>query len=178
MKITLIELPPLVNPEVGLIFWMTLSFVAVLLILKKFAWKPIMSSLQDREDSIEKSLQEAENARAEMARLTNQNEQLLAEARTEREKILGEARQMKDKIISEAKGAADEEAKKLIARANDEINKQKLAAIDELKKEVAGYSLAIAEKLVGKQMESSEAQQKLIADQLAELTKAKPQQAN
>lgn len=178
MKITLIELPPLVNPELGLIFWMTLSFVAVLFILKKFVWKPIMSSLQDREETIEKSLQEAENARAEMARLTSQNEQLLAEARTEREKILGEARQIKEKMIADAKGIADEEAKKLISRANDEINKQKMAAIDELKKEVAGYSVAIAEKLLGKQLDNNAAQQKLIADQLSELSKAQPQQAN
>ncbi|MBS3914802.1 MAG: F0F1 ATP synthase subunit B [Bacteroidetes bacterium] len=167
----LIELPPLVNPELGLIFWMTLSFVLVLVILRKYAWKPIMASLQDREETIEKSLQEAENARSEMARLTSQNEQLLAEARVEREKILNEARQMKEKIVGEAKSAADDEAKKLIARANDEINKQKLAAIDELKKEVAGYSIAIAEKLVQKQLDNKGAQQELIATQLKELTK-------
>jgi F-type H+-transporting ATPase subunit b len=172
MKNTILELPALVNPEIGLIFWMTLSFVAVLLILKKFAWKPIMSSLQDREETIEKSLQEAENARAEMARLTNQNEQLLAEARTEREKILSEARKMKEQIVSEAKGVADDEAKKLIARANDEINKQKIAAIEELKKEVAGYSIAIAEKLVSRELGNDKAQQDLIAEQLTQLTKS------
>lgn len=165
------ELPPLVNPELGLIFWMTLSFVLVLVVLRKYAWKPIMASLQDREESIEKSLQEAENARSEMARLTSQNEQLLAEARLEREKILNEARQMKEKIIGEAKSAADDEAKKLIARANDEINKQKIAAIDALKKEVAGYSVAIAEKLVQKELGNKNAQQELIAEQLKELTK-------
>jgi F-type H+-transporting ATPase subunit b len=167
----LFELPQLVNPELGLIFWMTLSFVIVLVILKKFAWKPIMSSLQDREETIEKSLQEAENARAEMARLTNQNEQLLAEARIEREKILNEARQAKEKIIGDAKGAADEEARKLIARASEEINKQKLIAIEELKKEVAGYSVAIAEKLVQKQLDNKAAQKELIAEQLTQLTK-------
>jgi len=171
LNMILIELPPLVNPELGLIFWMTLSFVLVLVILRKYAWKPIMASLQDREETIEKSLQEAENARSEMARLTSQNEQLLAEARVEREKILNEARQMKEKIVGEAKSAADDEAKKLIARANDEINKQKLAAIDELKKEVAGYSIAIAEKLVQKQLDNKGAQQELIATQLKELTK-------
>lgn len=172
MRSTILELPALVNPEIGLIFWMTLSFVLVLFILRKFAWKPIMNSLQDREETIEKSLQEAENARAEMARLTSQNEQLLAEARTEREKILAEARQMKDQIVSDAKNAADEEAKKLISRANDEINKQKLAAIEELKKEVAGYSVTIAEKLVNKQLGNDKAQQDLIAEQLSQLTKS------
>ncbi len=167
----ILELPALVNPELGLIFWMTLSFVAVLLILKKFAWKPIMKSLQDREETIENSLQQAENARAEMAKLTSQNEQLLSEARNERDKILKEARDMKDKIVGDAKAAADEEAKKLIARANDEINKQKLAAIEELKKEVAGYSIAIAEKLVSRELVNKEAQKDLIAEQLSQLTK-------
>lgn len=171
MNYFILELPPLVNPELGLIFWMTVSFLIVLFILKKFAWKPIMSSLQDREENIEKSLQEAENARAEMARLTSQNEQLLAEARNEREQILAEARKIKEQIISDAKGQADEEAKKLISRATDEINKQKIAAIDELKKEVAGYSIAIAEKLVNKELNNDKAQQALIADQLSQLTK-------
>jgi F-type H+-transporting ATPase subunit b len=167
----LVELPALVNPELGLIFWMTLTFVVVLLILKKFAWKPIIKSLKDREETIENSLQQAENARAEMAKLTNQNEQLLAEARSEREKILKEAREMKDKIVGEAKTVADDEAKKLIARANDEINKQKLSAIEELKKEVAGYSVAIAEKLLSKELENKESQKSLIAEQLSQLTK-------
>lgn len=171
MKYTILELPALVNPEIGLIFWMTLSFLFVLFILKKFAWKPIISMMQDREETIEKSLQEAENARAEMSRLTSQNEQLLAEARTEREKILAEARKMKEQIVSDAKTVADEEAKKLIARANDEINKQKIAAIEELKKEVAGYSVAIAEKLVSKELGNAKAQQELIAEQLTQLTR-------
>jgi F0F1-type ATP synthase membrane subunit b/b' len=85
---------------------------------------------------------------------------------------------MKEKIVNDAKSIADEEAKKLIVRATDEINKQKIAAIEDLKKEVAGYSVAIAEKLVGAQMASTDAQQKLIADQLTELTKSHPQQAN
>src|SRR5690349_12481307 len=128
----ILELPALVNPELGLIFWMTLTFLSVLFILKKFAWKPIMKSLKDREETIEDSLQQAENARAEMQKLTAQNEQLLAEARNERDKILKEAREMKDKIVGDAKATADEEARKLISRANDEINKQKIAAIEEL----------------------------------------------
>lgn len=166
----ILELPALVNPELGLIFWMTLTFLAVLFILKKFAWKPIMASLKDREETIENSLQQAENARAEMARLTSQNEQLLAEARNEREKILKEAREMKDKIVGDAKASADDEAKKLIARANDEINKQKIAAIEELKKEVAGFAVSIAEKLVNQQLQPNEAQKALIADQLNQLT--------
>lgn len=167
----ILELPALVNPELGLIFWMTLSFLTVLFILKKFAWKPIMKSLEDREETIASSLQQAENARAEMAKLTSQNEQLLAEARTERDSILKEARTMKDKIVGDAKAIADEEAKKLIDRATEEINKQKLSAIEELKKEVAGFSIAIAEKLVARELGNKDAQKELIAEQLSQLTK-------
>jgi F-type H+-transporting ATPase subunit b len=125
--------------------------------------------MKEREETIEKSLQEAANARAEMQKLNQQNESLLAEARAERETILKEAREIREKIVSEAKSAADEEAKRLIARANDEINNQKNAALDELKKEVAQFSLQIAQKLVGKELENNDAQKALIADQLSKL---------
>lgn len=162
----------LVTPAIGLVFWMLVTFSLLLFILKKFAWKPILSSIKEREETIEKSLQEAENARAEMQKLHSQNEALLAEARTEREAILKEAREIKDKIIGDAKAAADDEAKKLIARANDEINKQKSAALEELRKEIAGFSLQIAEKLVRKELESTDNQKALIADQLSQLTKS------
>ncbi|MBL7812319.1 MAG: F0F1 ATP synthase subunit B [Bacteroidetes bacterium] len=165
----------LVSPSLGLVFWMLVTFSLLLFLLKKFAWKPLLTSLKEREESIENSLQQAENARAEMARLQSQNEALLAEARLERDQIVREAREMKEKIINDAKVIADEEGKKLIARANDEINKQKLAALDELKKEVAGFSVQIAEKLVSKQLDNNAAQQALIAEQLSQLTKGQSQ---
>ena len=159
----------LVTPAIGLVFWMLVTFSLLLFILKKFAWKPILTSMKEREETIEKSLQEAANARAEMQKLNQQNESLLAEARAERETILKEAREIREKIVSEAKSAADEEAKRLIARANDEKNNQKNAALDELKKEVAQFSLQIAQKLVGKELENNDAQKALIADQLSKL---------
>lgn len=174
----ILELPALVNPELGLIFWMTLSFLTVLFVLRKFAWKPILQSLKAREESIENSLQEAANARAEMQNLHSQNEALLAEARIERDKILKEAREIKDQIVSNAKATADDEAKKMIARANEEINKQKIAAIEELKKEVAGFSVAIAEKLISKQLSNTAEQQSLIAEQLSQLNKAQNSAGN
>lgn len=173
----ILELPALVNPSVGLIFWMTLTFVTVLFLLRKFAWKPIMASLKEREETIENSLQEAANAREEMARLTSQNEALLAQARQEKESILKEAREMKDKIINDAKTVADEEAKRLITRAQDEINKQKAAALDELKKEVAGFSVLIAEKLIGHQLKNDDAQKSLISEQLEKLNKGQRAEA-
>lgn len=166
----ILELPALVNPEIGLIFWMTLTFVAVLLILRKFAWKPILTSLKEREDSIEKSLQQAENARAEMEKLNSQNEALLAETRRERDGILKEAREIKEKIVSDAKHVADEEGRRMIARAHEEITREKNQALEELKKEVAGYSVQIAEKLLGQKLNDNAAQRSLIADQLSNLS--------
>lgn len=161
----------LVTPAIGLVFWMLVTFSLLLFILKKFAWKPILSSMKEREETIEKSLMEAANARAEMQKLNQQNENLLAEARAEREHILKEARDIKEMIVSEAKKSAEEEAKRLIERANEEIGRQKNVAMDELKKEVAQFSLQIAQKLVEKELENNEAQKTLIAAQLSQLDK-------
>jgi F-type H+-transporting ATPase subunit b len=159
----------LVTPAIGLVFWMLVTFVIVLTILKKFAWKPILSSIKEREETISNALNQAEQAKNEMARLQGENEVLVAQARSERDAMLKEAREMKVKIVGDAKTTAEEEAKKLIARANDEINKQKLAAMDELKKEIAHFSVQIAEKLVAEKLENNESQQKLIATYLSDL---------
>lgn len=164
----------LVTPAIGLVFWMLVTFSLLLVILKKFAWKPILSSIKEREETIENALSKAEQAKEDMARLQGENEALLAQARQERDAMLREAREMKEKIIGEAKTSADEEAKKLISRANDEITKQKLAAMEELKKEVANFSVQIAEKLVSAKMEDNAAQQALIAKHIANLTSNQP----
>ncbi len=161
----------LVTPAIGLVFWMLVTFTLLLVILKKFAWKPILSSIKEREETIENALSMAEKAKEDMARLQGENQALLAEARQERDSMMREAKEIKEKIISDAKGMADEEAKKLIARANDEINKQKFAAMEELKKEVASFSVQIAEKLVAAKLEDNAAQQALIANHLSDLTK-------
>ena len=161
----------LVTPAIGLVFWMLVTFSILLFILKKFAWKPILESIKNGEESINDALNQAENARGEMARLQGENEQLLADARQERDAMLKEAKEMKEKIVGEAKSLADEEAKKMIARAQDEITKQKSAAMEELKKESASFSVQIAEKLVAEKLENNEAQQALISTHLGELTK-------
>lgn len=160
----------LVTPEIGLVFWMLVTFSLLLVILKKFAWKPILSSIKEREETITNALSQAEKAKEDMTRLQGENEALLAQARQERDMMLREAREIKDKIVSDAKTSADEEAKKLISRANDEINKQKLAAMEELKKEVAAFSVQIAEKLVAAKLEDNAAQQALIASHISDLT--------
>jgi F-type H+-transporting ATPase subunit b len=160
----------LVTPAIGLVFWMLVTFSLLLVILKKFAWKPILSSIKEREETISNALSQAEKAKDEMTRLKGENESLLAQARQERDMMLREAREIKDKIVSDAKNLADDEAKKLIARANDEINKQKLAAMEELKREVASFSVQIAEKLVSAKLEDNAAQQALIANHISDLT--------
>lgn len=159
----------LVLPGIGLTFWMLLVFSVLLFLLKKFAWKPILSALSERENSIEAALKAAEQARTQMAQLQSDNEALYKKAREERDQIIKEAREMKDNIISEAKRAAEEEGKRLIQKANDEINKQKAVAIAELKGQVATISVNIAEKLINNQLSNSQEQQAIIAQQVNQL---------
>jgi F-type H+-transporting ATPase subunit b len=159
----------LVKPGLGLIFWMTLTFSLVLFILSKFAWKPIVKALDERERSIEDALSKAEMAKAEMAKLISENEDLLKEARLERDSILKEAKEIKDQIINDAKDQAKTEGAKLIEKAKDEITNQKLAAMAEIKNQVSSLSLAIAEKVLRKQLEDQDKQQALVNDLLKEV---------
>ncbi|CVK16526.1 MAG: F0F1 ATP synthase subunit B [Apibacter sp.] len=152
----------LLTPSIGLIFWMTISFIVLLIILGKFAWKPILKALENRENSIRKSLDDAKNAREAMAKLTSQNEQILKEARIERETILKEAREIKDKIINDARNAATIESDKIIQSAKDTINAERISAINQIKYEVANLSVDIAKKVLQKELSSPEEQKKLI----------------
>lgn len=152
----------LLTPSIGLIFWMTISFIVLLIILGKYAWKPILKALENRENSIQKSLDEAKNAREAMSKLTSQNEQILKEARMEREAILKEAREIKDKIINDAKDAATAESNKIIQSAKETINAERISAINQIKSEVADLSVDIAKKVLQKELSSPEEQKKLI----------------
>lgn len=138
----------LITPDIGLLFWMLLAFSVVLIILKKFAWKPIMSALKEREKSIEGALKSAEKAKAEMAKMQADNEKILAEARMERDKLIKEARQMKEKIVEDAKAQAQVEAQKMVEAARASIISEKKAAIKEIKDQVAVLSIQVAEKLI------------------------------
>ncbi len=159
----------LVLPGLGLTFWMVLVFGLLLFLLKKFAWKPILSALNERENSIEEALKSAEQAREQMSKLKSDNEALFKQARNERDEILKEARDMKDSIISEAKRSAEEEGKRMIQKATEEISKQKAVAIAELKGQVASLSVSIAEKLINNQLSNSAEQQTIIANQVNNL---------
>lgn len=163
---TLLEINPLVKPDIGIIFWTTVTFVILLLLLRAFAWKPILSAVKDREKSIEDALAAADKARAEMERLQSDNERILKEARQERDKILKEARETHDKMVNDAKEEASEQADKLIANAQEQIENQKLAAITELKNQVAEMSIDIAEKVLRKELADKEKQSELVAEEL------------
>jgi F-type H+-transporting ATPase subunit b len=159
----------LVTPEIGLVFWTTVSFLILFFLLAKFAWKPIMSAIDDRERSIEDALLRAEAAKEEMSRLTNENEALLKQARVERDAILAEAKKVKDQIISEAKEAAHTEGARQIELARVEINNQKALAMADVKNQVATLSLEIAEKILRKQFEDQQKQDELVSQLLKEV---------
>lgn len=157
----------LVTPELGLVFWMSLTFLTVLFLLSKFAWKPILKAIREREDSIEEALESAEKAKQEMKNLQAGNEKLLKEAQAERDVILKAAREAKEQILVEARQKANEEAERLVAIARDTIRHEKMAAVTELKNQVAHLSLDIAEKLI-KQKLSTDPQQKELAEKMVE----------
>ena len=163
----------LVTPDIGLLFWMLVSFGIVLFLLKKYAWKPILKSLKERETSIADALQSAKRAKEEMAALKADNEKLLAQARAERDVILKEARDAKDSIIQEARSKATTEADRLLQIAREGIRNEKIAAINELKNQVAALSLEIAEKILKQELASDDKQRKLVSDYLQEAEFAK-----
>lgn len=159
----------LVTPSIGLIVWQTLAFLLLVFLLGKFAWKPVLKSIHERERSIDDALEAAKKAKEEMARLTNENEALLKQARAERDVILKEAKQLKDQIVSDAKASAQTEGAKLIEKAKQEIDSQKTAALAEVKNQVAELSLQIAEKVLNKQLEDQKKQEALVSDLLKEV---------
>ncbi|MBT4881015.1 F0F1 ATP synthase subunit B [Flavobacteriales bacterium] len=156
--------------SVGLFFWQSLLFIALILLLKKFAWGPILTAVEEREDGIKDALEAAEKAKAEMQALNADNERILAEARIERDVLLKEAREMKGKIVNEAKEQANTEADKILISAKEQINNEKMKAITELKNQVADMSIDIAEKVLKSELSDKNKQNELVAEAL-KLTK-------
>lgn len=165
-KMMLLEINPLVKPDIGIIFWTTVTFLVLLVLLRRFAWKPILNAVKSREESIETALASADKAREEMERLKSDNEKILAEARQERDRILKEAREVRDKVIGDAKEDAGQQAEQLIASAKEQIDNQKMAAITELKNQVAEMSIEIAEMILRKELDDKEKQQAVVEDQV------------
>lgn len=154
--------------SLGLFFWQTVLFLALVFLLKKFAWKPILDSVNDREEGIKNALESAEKAKLEMQNLQADNQKLLNEARIEREAMLKDARDIKNKMIEDAKEEAKEAAGKMISQAQASIESEKKAAIAELKAQVASLSIEIAEKVVREELSNKDKQTKLVESMLGE----------
>ncbi|MDF2158869.1 F0F1 ATP synthase subunit B [Algoriphagus sp. CAU 1675] len=159
----------LISPSSGLIFWQLFGFLALLFILVKFAWKPMLAALEERESSIENALKSAELARNEMANLKAENEKLLAEARLERDAILAKAQEASNKMIEEAKEEAGKQGAQLIENAKAVIETEKKAALAEVKTQVAVLTLEVAEKLLRKNLSDDKAQKELVDEFVKDL---------
>jgi len=154
--------------SLGLFFWQSVLFIALVLLLKKFAWKPILDSVNEREEGIKNALDAAKKAKLEMQNLQADNQKLLKEARAERESMLKDARDMKNRMIEDAKDEAKEASAKLIEQAQAAIESEKKAAIAELKSQVASLSIEIAEKVVREELSNKDKQVKLVESMLGD----------
>ena len=154
----------------GLFFWQALLFIGLLLLLRKFAWKPILGAVNEREEKISESLDLAEKTKKEMETLQAQNENLLKEARAERDSMIKDAKETANKMVEEAKGKAKDEAEKVMTSARESINAEKAAAITELKTQVASLSISIAEKVVKNELDSKKDQLALVEKMLGDVT--------
>ena len=158
--------------SLGLFFWQSLIFIGLLFMLRKFAWKPILDAVNDRETSIKDALASAEAARDEMKNLQSDNQRILKEARAEKESLLKEARATRSELINNAKEEAQVEAQKILSQAQDAIQSEKRAAVKELREQVGSIAMEIAEKVLKKELENKDRQLELV-DQLLQDTKLK-----
>ncbi|HEY3430252.1 MAG TPA: F0F1 ATP synthase subunit B [Cyclobacteriaceae bacterium] len=159
----------LLTPGSGLIIWQAIIFILLVILLSKFAWKPILGSLKEREESIQNALDTADKARAEMAKLTADNEKLLKEAREERDKMLKEAREAGNRMKDEAQADAKKAADKIINDARAAINIEKEAALRDVRTQVAMFSLEVAEKLMKKNLSSDKEQKAMVEGYIKDL---------
>ena len=158
----------LITPGFGLVFWTIITFLILLIVMKKFAWSPILGAISDREDGIKNALVAADNARKEMENLKADNERILNEARAEREAMLRDAREIKNKMIADAKEEAQTQASKMIIQAQAAIEGEKKSAMAELRNHVAALSIDIAEKVVREELSNKGKQLELVESMLAD----------
>ena len=156
--------------SIGLFFWQTIIFILLIFLLKKYAWKPILDAVNEREEGIKNALLSAEKAKEEMASLQSDNEETLKKARAERDSLLKEAREIKQQLIDDAKNEAQSEAKKIISQAQETIQNQKKAAISDLKNQVASLSIDIAEKVLKEKLSDDKTQMNLVKDLVKDVT--------
>jgi len=162
-----LEINPLVLPDIGLVFWNTVAFLGLLVVLGKFAWKPMLKAISDREKGIEDSLAKADKMKADLTAMQNENEILLAKAREERATLIKEAKEASEKMIAEAKDKAKSEYERIVADAQVAINQQKNAALTEVKNQVGSLVVEVAEKVLRREL-TNKAEQETYIKQLAD----------
>jgi F-type H+-transporting ATPase subunit b len=163
----LLEINPLVLPDIGLVFWNTIAFLVLLIVLGKFAWKPMLKAISDREQGIEDALSKADKMKADIAAMQNENEALLVKAREERAILIKEAKEASEKMIADAKDKAKAEYERIVADAQAAINQQKNAALTEVKNQVGALVVEVAEKVLRREL-SNKAEQESYIKQVAE----------
>ncbi|OFX19984.1 MAG: ATP synthase F0 subunit B [Bacteroidetes bacterium GWA2_31_9b] len=159
----------LIKPDLGLLIWMIVSFSVVVFILIKYAWKPILKALKDREHTIERRLLAAKKAKEELARIEFGNEKITALAKIERDNLIKEAKEIKTKIIEEARNEAKVEARKIIEETRKSVQKEKEEAINEIKNQISELSVIIAQKILKQELGNKETQKKLISKLIEEI---------
>ncbi len=163
----LLEINPLVLPDIGLVFWNTIAFIVLFFVLRAFAWKPMLKAIQDREQGIEDALSKADKMKADIAAMQSENEALLAKAREERAQMIKEAKETADKMVADAKDKAKSEYDRIVADAQVAINQQKNAALTDVKNQVGSLVVEVAEKVLRKELANKSEQESYIK-QLAE----------
>jgi len=158
----------LINPGIGLVFWMLVTFVILIFLLKKYAWKPILNAVNKREQDIISALTTAEKAKREMENLKVDNEKLLAEARAERDAIMREAREIRKQILDDAKDKAQIQTDKMFSSAKEAIDRQKEAVLFDMKKQISSLALEISEKVIKQELDNKDSQQQLVQRMLDE----------
>ncbi len=158
----------LITPDFGLFFWMLVTFMLVFIILKRFAWKPIVQALKERNDNIREGLENADSAKKELAQVKVKSDKILSDAIVERDQLIRQGRELKEKISAEAREQAEAEARRIVEAANELIEEEKIAAINQIKVQIASLSVEIAEKILRKKLEDDAIQKELMSSLLDE----------
>ncbi len=152
----------LITPGIGLLFWMVLCFGILLFIMKKYAWHPLLTSIREREETINDSLQAAEIAKKEMENIQADNAKIIAEAKEERSKMINEGEKIRDKIVGDARIEAKKEADHMIQKAKETIQNEKADAVNDMKIQITNLSIDIAEKILRQKLEDDKSQKDYI----------------
>ncbi len=158
----LLEINPLVLPDIGLVFWNTIAFIVLFFVLRAFAWKPMLKAIHEREQGIEDALSKADKMKADIAAMQSENEALLAKAREERALMIKEAKETADKMVADAKDKAKSEYDRIVADAQVAINQQKNAALTDVKNQVGSLVVEVAEKVLRKELANKSEQESYI----------------